>query len=223
MADGTLNFNAKLLRRKQLRALLLAVTVFLLLVDSLLSESAVGSKAQPSLYLKPRSQTVMSGARFLIEVWVSTENATVDTVDAYIEFDPNLLVAVDEKGKPTEVLELNTTIFPFATYNDVDNTLGQANLSASVFSSPYLSGTFRVASLWFTAKLPTSMTDIEVIRKGARWSDLFLGGVSLNPTLRGSTIRVYAVTGTATPTPEWFPPQPPQPALYLPLLVKGDG
>jgi hypothetical protein len=148
--------------------------------------------APPSLALIPPTQTAGTGDVIRIDIMANTGSGSADTVDAYIEFDPALLRVVDRWGRPASSVELNTSVFKSATYNMVDNTLGQANLSASVFKKPYLTGYFRVATVRFKAIGKLNCSILRLVRNGARSSDVYLGGNSIGPALGNAFMRASA-------------------------------
>jgi len=142
------------------------------------------------LSLSPSSRSVPVGVIFTMDIVADTGTSTADTVDAYIDFDPTYLEVVDESGTPVSAIELNTDVFSNATFNSVDNATGQINFSASEYDSPYLTGSFTVATIRFKAKAAVESTSINFARSGARWSDLYLFGESINPTLTNGTATV---------------------------------
>ena len=143
-----------------------------------------------SLSLNPSSRSALVGDTFTMDIVADTGTSTADTVDAYIDFDPTYLEVVDESGTPVNAIELNTDVFSSATFNSVDNATGQINFSASEYDSPYLTGSFKVATIRFKAKAAVESTSINFVQSGARWSDLYLFGESINPTLTNGTATV---------------------------------
>ncbi|MEO0073953.1 MAG: LamG-like jellyroll fold domain-containing protein [candidate division WOR-3 bacterium] len=182
------------------------------------------------LYLEPAAATVSQGQVFAVEIKVDLSTATADTVDAYIDFDPNCLEVTDAAGNPATSIELNTAVFGSATLNAVNNATGQINFSASKFESPYLTGSFAAATVRLRAKTPISSTNVRFARSGARWSDLLKAGESLLPTLGNGAYSISAgptptptPTPTATATPTHTPaaastPWPNQ--QYLPVILR---
>jgi len=151
-------------------------------------------KTGESLSLTPSSSSVQVGDTFTMDIVADTGTSTADTVDAYIDFDPTYLEVVDESGTPVSQIELNTSVFGSATFNSVDNATGQINFSASKYESPYLTGTFIAATIRFKAKAAVDATSVTFVRSGARWSDLYLSGESLNPTITDSTVAIAEMT-----------------------------
>ena len=143
-----------------------------------------------SLSLSPSSRSALVGAIFTMDIVADTGTSTADTVDAYIDFAPTYLEVVDESGTPVSAIELNTDVFSNATFNSVDNATGQINFSASKYDSPYLTGSFTVATIRFKAKAAIESTSLNFVQSGARWSDLYLFGESINPTLTNGTATV---------------------------------
>lgn len=144
----------------------------------------------PSLSFITINPLVKTGQVFTVDIIANTENFTIDTVDSYIDFDTNYLEVVDETGQLSTQIELNSNIFNLLTYNVVDNSIGQINASASQVSKPYLSGSFRFATIRFRAKELTGNVELRFIRNGARWSDMYLGGDSIYPDINNITIVI---------------------------------
>lgn len=166
------------------------------LAATVLLAGALGSHAglaPNAAYLKlaPADQVVTVGDAFTVNVLVDCGIVTADTVDAYIDFDTAVVQA--------EAIDLNTDVFASATYSRVDNATGQANLSASVFAAPWLSGSFRAATVRFTALAP-GRTALTLARSGARQSDVFSGGYSIGPEVVGAFVTVPGLTATPTRT-----------------------
>jgi murein DD-endopeptidase MepM/ murein hydrolase activator NlpD len=160
------------------------------------ADEGAGQGASPisgaSLVLTLTAQTVKVGDIFTVDVMADTGTDSADTVDVYIDFGPGFLEVVDTSGQPAAAIELNTAVFNSATYNAVDNPVGHIDLSASKYESPYLSGAFRVATIRFRAKAAVASTDVRFVRSGARWSDLYQAGESLDPTLEQATVTITA-------------------------------
>jgi len=140
------------------------------------------AKLNISLSLSPSSPSVQAGDIFTLDIVADIGTSTADTVDAYIDFDPTLLEVVGESGAPATTIEPNTDLFDFVTLNTSDNATGQTNFSATSFDSP-LTGSFTVATVRFRAKVEVYVTDMTLVRSGARISDLYQSGESLNVTI----------------------------------------
>ncbi len=151
-----------------------------------------------SLSLDSAEGMVEAGAIFTVDILFDTGNGPADTVDAYLDFDPAFLEVVDASGQPVTSIELNRELFQSAVINDADNGTGQINFSASEFESPYLTGAFRAATIRFQVKAISGSTGVELVREGARWSDVLLGGESLDPTL-GNAVFTTGPAATSTP------------------------
>ena len=139
--------------------------------------------AGASLRLDPAEGAVEVGAVFTVDLLFDTGTGTADTVDAYLDFDPSSLEVVDSLGQLATSIELNTGVFSSAVLNGVNNATGRIDFSVSEFESPYLTGAFRAATIRFRAKAGSGSTVVELVREGARWSDVLLGGESLDPAL----------------------------------------
>ena len=68
------------------------------------------------------------------------------------------------------IIEANTEIFDFVTFNAADNATGQINFSATKLGNP-LTGTFRAATIRFRAQVAVDPTEVIFVWSGARlWS-----------------------------------------------------
>jgi len=146
--------------------------------------------AGASLRLESAAETVQAGDIFTVDIMVNTATGSSDTVDAYIDFDPTFLEVVDPSGQPARSIELNLAAFGLATFNYADNEVGQISFSATKYGSPQLAGVFKAATITFRVKAAVTGTEVRLVRRGARWSDVLLGGESLSPTL-GDAIPLY--------------------------------
>ncbi len=171
----------------------------------LLPLSFFQNTSNPSLSLIISNSSVEVGQVFTVDIVVNTENSFVDTVDSYIDFDPNYLEVVDKNGQPFTQIELNSDVFNLLTYNVVDNSIGKISASASQIFNPYLSGTFRFATIRFRAKELTGNIELKFIRSGVRWSDVYLGGNSINPELNNIIITINQITSIPLLIYEYLP------------------
>ena len=95
---------------------------------------------------------------------------------------------------------MNGAVFPGATINQVNNTTGRINLSATKLSEPWLTGILTVATIraQLVAAGPASLT---FSLAGARRSDILFGGDTINPTVTHGSIQAATPTPTVTNTP----------------------
>lgn len=154
--------------------------------------------AAPRLLISPLSQQVRVGQVFTTSIAVDLGTGLADTVDAYLDFDPQVLEVVDANGAPATALTLNPAAFSAATYNKIDNAAGHIDLSASRFTKPPLNGALTVATIRFRMKSAATTASIRFARAGSRHSDLLLGGATLAPdpmdgtmTVAGAEHRLY--------------------------------
>jgi len=159
-------------------------------IPSVETPGAQTRSSEARLSLSPAEGTAEAGAIFTVDILFDTGTGTADTVDAYLNFDPTFLQVVDSSGQPVKSIELNTEMFSWAVINDVDNGTGRINFSVSEFESPYLTGALRAATIRFRARAASGSTELELVREGARWSDVLLGGESLEPTLGNAVFTI---------------------------------
>ncbi len=169
-----------------IRAALILTTIVLAGILWWTGSNAVAD-GDASLALNPPSQAVQAGDIFTVNIVATTGTGSVDTVDAYLDFDPAYLEVVESSGVPATSIEANAEIFSFITINSVDNSTGKINFSATQLGSP-LTGTFTVATIRFRAKPAIDTTDITFVRSGARHSDLYHGGAALDVSLTNGVV-----------------------------------
>lgn len=175
----------------------LLVTIVFSLVLVTLTGTPLGAQVSPTadganLTLSPSSHSVQVGDIFTLDIMADPGIASADTVDAYIDFAPTYLEVVDGSGVPATTIELNSGVFSSATINTVDNETGQINVSATRFDSP-LTGVFTAATIRFRAKAAVDTTEVAFVQNGARWSDLYLFGENLDPTVKNANVTVVEV------------------------------
>ena len=160
--------------------------------------------AEASLALSPASGLVQVNDIVTVDIMADTGAGLADTLDAYIAFDPAHLEVVDASGEPATAIELNAAVFVSATHNAVNNASGQIDFSASRIGNPYLSGSFKAATIRLRAKVIVPATDVIFVRSDTRWSDLLSAGEGLGATLTDSRIAVAASLSR----------------IYLPLVLR---
>jgi hypothetical protein len=142
------------------------------------------------LFLSPLTTTIGLNQHFQLDLKFDTAGRVADTVDAYLSYDPTVLEVIDAAGNPATSITENPAVVDSVTYNQVDPTTGQIGFSASQSTSPYLTGSATVATIRFRAKAPTSSTSVQLLRSGARQSDLFAGGTDLQAMLGHATVEI---------------------------------
>lgn len=154
------------------------------------AEAKADPAGEASLAMLPGARRMTPGEEFTLTLTADLSDGLADTVDAYIDFDPKVLEVVDSAGLPATSVEVNDDVFDSPTFNAVDNAVGQINLSASVFDSPYLSRSLRIATIRFRAKDTAGSTQIVFARSRARWSDTLKAGDSQAAALSHANVLV---------------------------------
>lgn len=144
----------------------------------------------PRVFLSRPQVTVGVGQSFQVDLRMDTYNREVDTLDAYLDFDPAALEVIDAAGNLATSMTMPSGVFDSATINRVNNTAGQINLSASKYEAPFPVGTHTVATMRFRAKASFDVTSIRFVQTGARQSDLLRAGASLFPSFGNTTVRI---------------------------------
>ncbi len=163
-----------------------------------------------------------AGQMFRVEMEVFAGMSTVDSVSAYLDFDPAVLRVGDENGAAaTQIIPGNA--LATVTTNAMNNTTGQINFTAT--GAP-AGGRFNVATIRFRALAPTASGALTWSMTAPRSSDVQRGGASVLSSLQGGTIVVgpaALLAGQATlqdrpaaPAASWSVP------MLLTLSQSGD-
>ena len=165
------------------------------------------------LLLAPATQARVVGETFTVSLDVEAGSTPLDTVDAYLDFDPTRLEVVTAGGQLASSVEVAPASGLAATVNVVDNTLGRIDLSASTFAAPFPTGTFTLATVRFRAKAASGGTPAAVTFAGTfrRRSDLLRAGASFQPALAGGQVTIaphVSFTGIVRPEKRGGPGDP---------------
>ena len=166
-----------------------------------ITPTPTGTTPPSSLALVPADSFVSVGNIFTLDIQAGA--GELDTVSAYIDFDPTLLQVVNAAGQPAYAIEMNPDAFSFATVNFVDADLGHIDFSATRYLPPNLIGFFRAATIRFRAR-SNGTASLVFAREGDRYSDLTLAGESLNPVLHNAGVFIGA-TPTRPARRAWLP------------------
>ena len=132
-----------------------------------------------TLKLAPTTSHVRTGQSFLVEMEVRAGAQEVDVVSAYLDFDPAVLMVVDEEGNQATQVTPGTAL-PTVMTNSVNNTTGRINFVAS--GDP-VSGRFTAASVRLKAMTATVSSELAWSTTGLRQSDVTFGGDSVLDSL----------------------------------------
>ncbi|HEY0606568.1 MAG TPA: SBBP repeat-containing protein [Herpetosiphonaceae bacterium] len=174
------------------------------------SPASVGIAAteRPTLMLLPETLSVETGEVFTVSLEVDLKSQRADTIDAFLTIEnPGTLSFIDKAGNLIEAayvkgeIDFSTAVLGNSscetTYN---NTLYraanqvEANLSVTCYQEPFLPDRFTLAQFRVKANKQAEAATI-TLEKGklltaVRTSDLYLGGVSLNPTRNKVTVEI---------------------------------
>ncbi|MFN8596700.1 MAG: Ig-like domain-containing protein [Anaerolineae bacterium] len=104
------------------------------------------------------AQNLAVGEIFTVTVGVRSPDRGLDSVTAFLNFDPNYLEVVDADGASTDRVVVASTL-PLVIVNQVDNELGHIDLVVNrTLGSVPVTGTFDLATLRFRLKQRTSGT-----------------------------------------------------------------
>jgi hypothetical protein len=142
----------------------------------------------PRLSIGPAYTAVRPGQVFSVTLTASVPISQADAVAAHLSFDPAALEVVDAAGNPTTTVQLNSTLFPTATLNLVDNQSGTMSILAERQQAPYLRGSFEVASFHVRARNSELLSTIQFGQQGNPPSDLLRDGSSLNAALSSGSV-----------------------------------
>lgn len=167
------------------------------------------------LRLAPGFNFVRGGEIFTVEIAADAGAAGVNRGQAFLDFDPAVLRAVDENGAPA------TQIVPGAALtnvlvNGVDNATGRIGFVAQ---GDVQTGRFTLATARFQVISPTLTSRLSFSVAAPRRSDLLLNGESALAGLRGGLATALPgarITGQMTPEGR---PAAPNAAWSIPLLL----
>ncbi|MFQ5342788.1 MAG: cohesin domain-containing protein, partial [Anaerolineae bacterium] len=145
------------------------------------------------LAIVPLTTTVNAGDTFDIAVEVRAGAQQVDSVGAYLDFNPTLLQAKSITPGPVTVADL-----PLGFANSLDNVNGHADFArgVAVTDPTYPSGTFILATFTFTATAESAGTPISFQLADPRRSIATFGGFSvLDHTQAGTVTTCYNLDG----------------------------
>ncbi len=141
---------------------------------------------ETTLALRPSYTATQVDQTFVVSITASTQGADVNSVAAYLTFDPTLFEVVDAAGSPTATVELHSTLVATATLHAVDNERGTISILASCAAATCPAESFTVAVLRFRVKAAGQPTEIVFEQHDERVSGLGRingnGGLSLEPT-----------------------------------------
>lgn len=155
----------------------------------------------PRIYVQPPMKFIGVNQIFSVDVMVDSADKDIDTVDAYLTFNPDYLEVVDPAGAATDEISPTADLKQLnVNHNYVDNDVGRIEFSATrlvtatsesrLLPRRFTAGTIRFRTLQTTTGV--APTTISFIRQGARRSDLYLGGASRNAALVNSNIRILS-------------------------------
>jgi hypothetical protein len=152
----------------------------------------------PRLFLEPPLRFIGRDQIFSVDLKVNTNGTNIDTVDAYLKFDPAYLKVVNSQGDGITEVEPDTGIAGFVTYNKVDNDKGTIDFSATkgVHGSGgdrTLPPTFTAAKIFFQTRKITAggpPATISLVSEKARRSDLYWSGDTRGAKLGNANIRI---------------------------------
>lgn len=155
----------------------------------------------PRLYLQPPMKFIGVNQTFSVDVMVASADKDIDTVDAYLAFNPEYLEVVDATGvAATTIVPASDMGLVNVNANKVNNPLGRIDFSVTKGATAgprneLLPRNFTAATIYFRTKQTTTgvaPTTISLIRQGARQSDLYLAGSARNVALANSNIRILS-------------------------------
>jgi hypothetical protein len=149
--------------------------------------------------LEPSSQTVGIDQVFELEIWVDASTQEVDTVEAYVDFDPTYLKVVDGSGNIIEGTaddviipgDITTTNLTTRLKNQVDNDNGYADISYGMppggtpANEDFLFGTVR-----FKAMAETEGTAVAFHTSGLRTTMAVRSITTVTGEISGSDITI---------------------------------
>ncbi len=154
--------------------------------------TATTPAGQAELILAPDGGSYTAGQTFLVDIVINAGSQQVDGAQAFLSFDPTVLVVVDAAGNPT------TSIIPGAAFtnyfaNSVNNGAGTIDYSDGIqLGAAPLTGRVTLATIRFKGILPSPDTDVLFSRTWPRESKFTLSGVNV---LGSSGAGSYQISG----------------------------
>ncbi len=147
-------------------------------------EDAVSLSLMPGFVDAPVSDV------FAVDVMAESRTQPFDTVQVYLDFDPDQLQCVDASGNPiSETVPISPTE---VVQNEIDNEAGEVNYAAHVaFGEPALTGRVQVTRLYFrpVAATPAEGTQLTFNWTTPRRTDVLSGITSVLGRVRETTVR----------------------------------
>ena len=155
------------------------------------ADSCCGSQSAQeymTVRLDPDFVEAKVGEYFHLTLEVDAGDRTVDGVQIYLDFDPDILRVVNAQGDPVASI-VDAEVFDNVIENSVDNASGQVNFIASALQNAKPTGTFGVATMRFRVHRDTTATRIRFASATPRFSRIAVGGEY--PLLRYVPAQVY--------------------------------
>lgn len=181
--------------------------VFTMLVLGVESRD-VFSQTNVALFLWPASVSVNTDDEFSLDIVIAAGDQRVDTVKAYIDFEPARLRVVDASGNPASSITRGT-VLTTVQLNSASNSTGRIDFEAMGLGGTS-SGTFTLATIRFRALGSGGGTSLffSVIRP--RNTSVVYQQQSVLGSLSGTAVY-FRSSPTPTPTPAPTPTRTPTP------------
>jgi hypothetical protein len=174
--------------------------------------TVAGIATEPAtISLYPEDIAVEAGQSFTVSLNVDLKSHLADTVDVYLNVNPNVLELLDKEGRPVSTgsaLKINSETLPpgcEVSYNNgVQKTTAhaQGNLSVSCYKQPFLPDSFTLATFDFRVKQEikpeikssrlTLLTEGTSLEDKVRTTHLYKGGVPLEVTRTNAVVTLLA-------------------------------
>ena len=155
------------------------------------AEPLAPADAYVDISIQPSSETVVVGESFSLQIYVDPNGQPVDTVDAEVTFDPDLLQVESVVG--------NSGGLATQLYSAYDNDAGTVTHSRGQLSGDPPTSGFTLCTITFQAVAATGGTD--VVFTGST-NAYYAGPSVLGSTSKGTvTVEEPTSTPTVTPTP----------------------
>jgi len=173
------------------------------------------------LYVQPPMVTVSTNEVFSVTIRVAAGEQPIDAVEVHLNFDPDALQVTDAAGQPATSL-LPGLFLPLVLANQANNSLGQIDFAAGLLDGSSPSGDFVLFTVYFKALSPRSLTTLNFVRDGVRYSAIVSQGSPITSQMIDGRVQILGgaiLQGNvqrqgrpASPHPSWA--QPIQVTLY---------
>ncbi|MBC7235356.1 MAG: hypothetical protein H5T69_05900, partial [Chloroflexi bacterium] len=175
-----------------------------------------------TLSLAPQHVDALQDEVFGLDLVIESGARPIDSVQAYIDYDPAILQCVTESGQPATALAAGE--LTMVLQNEIDAAAGEINFAARTpLGQPGRAGRLQVARLFFRTigvTHPISGTQVEFSWYPPRRTDAFSGVDSVLGQVREATVRSVVPATLRGHVTLQGRPVPPHNRWRIPLMLQ---